>query len=119
MHDRRGLKPHKSNVFWIPGPEAKGMLQRALAEAEKADVVQVVREKGLPAYVVYQGRIVRPRDLWRCFRLVMDGKTGAPEDTERRVKEAFKRNLPHILTSGDCIIVLAEWSNRSWLKETL
>ena len=112
MTDRKGVKGHRANLTWMPGEDTKAFMLRMLEAFEKMEAVSVVREGPIPAYVVMQGTPVKPIELWRACRLVMDGRTDVPDATARRVSEAFKLNNPQIATDADCGYILTEWKFR-------
>lgn len=102
---------HQVGVAWTPGPEARGILKRTMQEAERSGSLSIIKDKQFnrPMYVVYEGVLVKPRDLWAAWRAIIDGNTDAPEDTTRRAAESFKTNNPDILTGQDCTYAIAQW----------
>lgn len=118
MTDRKGVKGYRSTPTWQPGPEAKAILIRIVTAAEKTGVVKVVHEftqtGSRPAYYVYEDKLIKPIEMWRAYRLVMDGKSDAPEGMRHRALEAFKTANADILTDADCLFILKEWSFDTW-----
>ena len=105
---KKGLVGRKAKVGFEYSPTTKAVLKRLLATAEVDGLVEVIRMNDRPAYVVREGRMVKPLEFWQGFRRVALGMTPAPDETRRHAQDVLQTGRAKLLTHADCIFILNE-----------